>query len=164
MESIPAYAGLYLVRDANGKSICKYPRIRGVVSEALDAAKEVSPVSPHTRGCIVISPLRGGVHASIPAYAGLYLTRSNCGKTFPKYPRIRGVVSVIAEEALFARSKYPRIRGVVSNRSCGGTAIPPVSPHTRGCINQLAVRITFHDSIPAYAGLYRQDVSIFGGM
>ena len=137
--SIPAYAGLYRRRPLSARAHDEYPRIRGVVSRVDDLLAIIYTVSPHTRGCIYGGPHAIGTAPSIPAYAGLY-------------------------RSVLVWRQYPRIRGVVSNRSCGGTAIPPVSPHTRGCINQLAVRITFHDSIPAYAGLYRQDVSIFGGM
>lgn len=76
-----------------------------------------------------------GLFQSIPAYAGLYLRSVRAYFSSFKYPRIRGVVSLVV--------------GLI-------WVLLLVSPHTRGCIVFYKGETIFHWSIPAYAGLYLQ--------
>ena len=128
---IPAYAGSTTGRTGWRPLVRDHPRIRGEHPRALMVGPRGRGSSPHTRGARADQAGRPVARRIIPAYAGS--------------TRPHGTVFRMEED-------HPRIRGEHQEGVCSITCTPGSSPHTRGALLVMMVRMVMRGIIPAYAG------------
>ena len=130
---LPAYAGMFLVRNFGILNADGSPRVCGDVSGNLEGDKNVTWFSPRMRGCFQDRRRSEQRFHVLPAYAGMFLAQS-C-------------------RILWATSS-PRVCGDVS--MCILRWYPPdeFSPRMRGCFQIAKLGITQEEVLPAYAGMF----------
>ena len=134
----PAYAGMFRRPRRPIRPQRRFPRIRGDVPPAVRAPTAVTTFSPHTRGCSAATLALHGLDSVFPAYAGMF-RKDSMGDTIEVcFPRIRGDVPFLLFNAIM-QQKF--------------------SPHTRGCSTVNAVAVTAVRVFPAYAGMFRRQLT-----
>ena len=131
----PRIRGDVPIRNAyiNGEKV-SFPRIRGDVPPIPPAIPSPPAFSPHTRGCSETLRASGFDLHVFPAYAGMFLIHQLAPVSKIRFPRIRGDVPAVGDQAM----------GVLK-----------FSPHTRGCSCPMIDEILGGAVFPAYAGMFR---------
>ena len=128
---LPAYAGMYLNTVQQEKLYVDSPRICGDVSQMTMMTMMTKKFSPHMRGCIGYQRSLCMNYIILPAYAGMYLAKSNCQSLIVYSPRICGDVSK-QTPAEWMQSKFsPHMRGYVIPR-CSDNAQLKIFPACAG--------------------------------
>ena len=139
----PAYAGMVPSRFHQASYHLSLPRLRGDGPSGRPVMTETLTSAPPTRGWS-----RHALHVPLPpvvcpAYAGMVLVPSPVSATSVCLPRLRG-------DGPFAKAfATPRFRS---------------APPTRGWSRQAIAIKRLLPVCPAYAGMVRQTMAIFGGL
>ena len=107
----PAYAGMFRIASNTSRNAKRFPRIRGDVPAEPASTKPGGKFSPHTRGCSSFT--RGPRNDIIvfPAYAGMFRSLEQLGRTLSGFPRIRGDVPVGCKHDSTGMKFSPHTRG-----------------------------------------------------
>ena len=130
---LPAYAGMFLVRNFGILNADGSPRVCGDVSGNLEGDKNVTWFSPRMRGCFQDRRRSEQRFHVLPAYAGMFLELS-CFFSF-------GICS-------------PRVCGDVSRSPNSGSPRRRFSPRMRGCFSKARRLLRTKQVLPAYAGMF----------
>ena len=130
----PAYAGMFRKRRLGGLYPHGFPRVCGDVPATSTSMAIAVRFSPHTRGCSGTSGATRRGSSVFPAYAGMF----------------RLVVS-----SLSLTRRFPRIRGDVPAMVNDASSPFTFSPHTRGCSGCGAAFIQPVVVFPAYPGMFQ---------
>ena len=130
----PACAGMFLTRSRKAATCLRFPRMRGDVPRRCTRKGNLSPFSPHARGCSCSINDTGLGVGVFPACAGMF--RCCCSA-------LRGDVS------------FPRMRGDVPARTEWAPLGHMFSPHARGCSGVWLPRRPCKPVFPACAGMFR---------
>ena len=88
----PAYAGMFRPKLMRAWVSAGFPRIRGDVPRRCTRKGNLSPFSPHTRGCSGCSVRHTLLDRVFPAYAGMFRIAVDLARLAGGFPRIRGDV------------------------------------------------------------------------
>ena len=130
---LPAYAGMFLVRNFGILNADGSPRVCGDVSGNLEGDKNVTWFSPRMRGCFQDRRRSEQRFHVLPAYAGMFLELS-CFFSF-------GICS-------------PRVCGDVSLTGAHEDTAAVFSPRMRGCFWRNRAGFFGQPVLPAYAGMF----------
>ena len=130
---LPAYAGMFLVRNFGILNADGSPRVCGDVSGNLEGDKNVTWFSPRMRGCFQDRRRSEQRFHVLPAYAGMFLELS-CFFSF-------GICS-------------PRVCGDVSLTGAHEDTAAVFSPRMRGCFCYPSTGQVLRRVLPAYAGMF----------
>ena len=130
---LPAYAGMFLVRNFGILNADGSPRVCGDVSGNLEGDKNVTWFSPRMRGCFWRN--RAGFFGQpvLPAYAGMFPCASSVG---------------------ILQTSSPRVCGDVSRSPNSGSPRRRFSPRMRGCFSKARRLLRTKQVLPAYAGMF----------
>ena len=130
---LPAYAGMFLVRNFGILNADGSPRVCGDVSMCILRWDPPDEFSPRMRGCFQIAKLGITQEEVLPAYAGMFLESSSASPDKTGSPRVCGDVS-----------RAVRLR-------CAAAAF---SPRMRGCFRMISDLQPGEVVLPAYAGMF----------